>query len=501
MRDPNKAQRTLGLVTDVPRDRRSLRAEWSGSYEGTLEERLLQAERDVRRLSRLQIDEQEEALEEQASIEEAEQTRREKPESATSDWIEIAIEKEIEQRRETLRLSKAQVEIPMLESPEELTPPQEFTQPQPQTVEVETKHHRQESLLTPPLHQFARPDSAASSYRSGRRNTKIASSRGLRASSYPNFSRPIAQTPIPGEDMERDPLHIRFNDDDMGPLSPVSPVGGLVVADEVKAARMRVEEARVKMILQASKEKVEEENKPKLKTHRPKKARWSSLPISLMKFGKRSSRGEEENVKHKREVERLTLTEENLQRWEDNVGYVPKMHRMGYDLLRSPVEVDMEVQQGTPAPSTMQLPHLPKLHNLTLTPPASPPLAPPPRTSSLAVTAHAHPTLPSAAGSSKPRPHRQPTLAAQKEIAAGSSSSTHVRCAICKEAEHPSTFPARQITSKCKHPTQTCLECMKSWIETCVETRGWDRCTCPECGEYMAYNDVRAFATQDGFLR
>lgn len=490
-RDPKKAQRTLGLVRDSPRDRRSWKPEPSPAYEGSLEDRLAQAERDVRRLSGLDADQDGKIRDTTKDEEnkEEEKDHQDQPISATPGWIEIGLEQELEQQQ-SIRLSSVRVDMPVLHSVPVLHSPEQLSQSSPVELEAAPLHPYDFSTLSPPRPRYgSRPVSFASSHLHNRPTNKIASSRsrGLRANSYPNFSRPlsgIAPTPVPGEEIERDPLYLRYHDDEVGPPTPISPESGNVaVLEGVREAKAQVEE----------------DLKTRKQPGRPKKARWSSLPISLVKFAKRSSRSEDDHSGKGKKKDRADLTEENLQRWEDEVGYVPKMYRLGYDILRSPVEVDMEVERGTPDPVNMKyLPPLPKLEGLSLTPPTSPPIPiKPSSSSSLAV--RGAPTLPSISPVSPPSQSFS-TLVAQKETAAGRPTSLFT-CTICKEADHPSVFPPRRITATCTHATKTCKECIQLWIETCVDTRGWDRVTCPQCGQPMSYEDVRAFADEDLFKR
>ncbi|KAF2788030.1 hypothetical protein K505DRAFT_256436 [Melanomma pulvis-pyrius CBS 109.77] len=74
-------------------------------------------------------------------------------------------------------------------------------------------------------------------------------------------------------------------------------------------------------------------------------------------------------------------------------------------------------------------------------------------------------------------------------------------CQVCKESRHIAHFSTWAPTTRCVHPSQTCVSCMQKWIATCMETKGWNTCICPECGEPLAYDDVKLFATQEVFAR
>ena len=443
-----------------------------------LEEMLAMAEREVR--ASLGKDRDDEW-----SIDTGRSQQKELP-AATRGWIDIALEHESEQLV-TPPLSLT----PLVEAPQQS--PTQLSEVSPIDLDAELA-----DLVDVPRQRMCgsrpRPLSFASSNPPvhNRPHNKIASSRsrGLRANTCPNFSRPIAPNPVPGEEMERDPLYLRYQDEPPTPSSPVANPGRNVF-DGIFAARAQVEEQL---------KRTQTEEQLKHAQGRPKKTRWSSLPTSLLHFAKRRSKTEEENVGSKKsdgkKKGKIDLTEDNLQRWEDEVGYVPKMYRLGYDILRSPVEIDMEVERGTSTPTptpdhiAKDATKLPNLKNLSiLTPPSSPPQKQQPFASSS--RAFATPS-PRPYHSSLPTPpldgSNEPSLAVQKECL-----SRLVICTICRETEHPSTFPSRQITSRCTHTTKTCKECIQQWVETCVETRGWDLCTCPECGEKMSREDVGAF--------
>jgi len=485
IRDATKAKRTLGIVTDLPRDRRSWRASISGgeSYQGNLEDMLAKAERDVR--SSVRVDEHDEWRMDTGRC------QRKDTQSTTRGWIDIALEQEPEQLVTQPHSSAPHNEAPRIS-------PSRLSAVSPIDLDAELA----DLIDLPPYRRTGgsrpRPLSFASSNLQfhNRPHNKIASSRsrGLRANTYPNFSRPIAPNPVPGEEMERDPLHLRYQAEPPTPASPVANHGRNVF-DGIVAARAQVEEQL---------KRTQTEEQLKNSRARPKKARWSSLPISLLHFAKRRSKTEEENLSGKKadgkKKSKIDLTEDNLQRWEDEVGYVPKMYRLGYDILRSPVEMDMQVERATSTPiptpdlGTKNSAELPRLENLSLlTPPSSPPqMQQPFASSSKAVAAPTPKALPTPPldGSN------EPTLAAQKECL-----SRLITCTICRETEHPSTFPSRRITSKCIHTTRTCNECIQQWVETCVETRGWDHCTCPECGEVMNREDVGTFVGRAEFVR
>lgn len=487
LRDASKAKRTLGIVTDLPRDRKSWRASVSGgeTYQGSVHEMLAKAEQNVRISLAQDVDDW--------GIRTGGSTQRDTL-SSTRGWIDIALAHDAEPAG-----SHSQLFTPPLDAQPQS--PSQLSSVSPIDLDAEMAGMRDLAPPRPLGSPRPRPLSFASSSLAihARPHNKIASSRsrGLRANSYPNFSRPIAPKPVPGEEMERDPLYLRYQNEPPTPASPVAN-DGRDVFDGIVAARAQVEE-------HLKRAQTGEQQKPVRRGH--KKARWSSLPISLLQFAKkRASKTEEENLGGKKAAgkknEKIDLTEDNLQRWEDEVGYVPKMYRLGYDILRSPIDMDMQVERATSTPTPSFAlrgpPELPKLETLSLlTPPSSPPQT---HVSFAASSKPRASPIPRPMPLSLPTPPldgpNEPTLAAQKEYLA-----SLVICTICKEAEPPSTFPSRKITSKCKHKTQTCKECIRQWVETCVETRGWNRCTCPECGETLSHDDAKAFLSGPAFER
>ncbi|KAJ4345217.1 uncharacterized protein N0V89_011346 [Didymosphaeria variabile] len=370
---PIKAQRTLGLVTDLPRDRRS----WRKSSSGDFEQKLAQAEKEIRRLSRMQdlaVDPDEEygatADDEQSDEEEHIDTHQIPPQDEEEE------EEASPQDPEKLPF----LELPISQSPQQLTFPR---------APIELDAGPDHELLLPPRRPRARPHSYTSPRFSDRPKNKIASSRSRGLSSPPNFSRPLsgfAPKVVPGEHMERDPLSIRFSDVEDDPRSPMSPIGGTFVSNEIKAALEKLE-----MGIGRTRANSPMPSSPPPAPKRASKPRWSSLPVSLMRLAhkRKSSRNLEDGLglvggKEKERKQVVTLTEENLQRWEDSVGYVPKMYnRHGYDHLTAPVELDVavpHVKTASPRPDAIALA---AAQGQMLTPPLSvgvslsPPVSPP----------------------------------------------------------------------------------------------------------------------------
>ncbi|PVI08171.1 hypothetical protein DM02DRAFT_621707 [Periconia macrospinosa] len=521
-----KAKRVAGLVVTEPRDRRSWCASVgsSSTYSGTLEERLKQAEDDVRRLSGMDalIDHDDESIT-------TWHTRKQQTRQSTSTrgWIDIGLEEGEEAKSNQSHPSSLPPHLARMLTPEPLFAPSS----EPIELDAISTQH----ICRPATR--SRQSSCASSRFHARPTHKIASSRsrGLRADTCPSFSRPssVLMKTVPGEDMERDPLHLRYG---VEPPTPNSPAAKDSFAfDDVKEARVHIEQ-QLKLAMD-NHGKTKTSNEPEA---RPKRPRWASLPSSFVKLTKRHSKPVEETVSDhttkqhqvisEKKKDKVDLTTENLQRWEHEVGHLPKMYRMSSNNLvsTSPVEIDITVNETQNMPNitttTVQTPYMPppRLQDPTLTPPSSPSLTQP----KLYHPQHHHhyrhssSHLPSPTLSTFPKPPPSPlltpplshaqvhtrrtsllSLASQKEFASAEKANTLFTCSICKEAEHPSTFPLRKITKQCIHPTRTCLDCLRGWIEMCVREERWDGCTCPECGLSMSEDDINAFRGVGGFVR
>lgn len=533
---PAKAQRTLGLVTRVPRDRASWRKSGSRQFKGTgtLEQKLAQADMNVRRLSRmhnLAVD----SNDEEQSVDYEQSANYEQPDLAEH---HLDADDDDEEASQADPEKPPYLELPISQSPQQLSFPRN-----PIELDAGPDHE----LLLPPRRPRARPHSYTSPRFSTRPKNKIASSRSRCLSSPPNFSRPLsgfAPKPVPGEDMERDPLSIRFNDIEDDPRSPMSPIGGTFVSNEIKAALEKLE-----MGITKSRANSPMPSSPPPTTKRASKPRWSSLPVSLMKLAhkRKSSKNEDDGLhihlerKHSKEV--VTLTEENLQRWEDEVGYVPKIYRMGYDLLKSPVELDMQVERCTPVPPISKTPSpgpdalaLARAQGQMLTPPVSPPLrqlssngstigalaspsllspaytptlsqasfTPSPslamRSSTTSVLLRRFPEPPACYAPPPPsyalhsQPHVQPSLAQQKEALSFTPNQLFT-CVTCGEVEHPSAFPAQPLSAACLHAGRVCKECVQCFVERAVERK--EGVKCPECGVGLQSEEVMRVVSVD----
>ncbi|CAO2656817.1 Nn.00g056200.m01.CDS01 [Neocucurbitaria sp. VM-36] len=351
-----------------------------------------------------------------------------------------------------------------------------------------------------------RPTSFATyPHQRNRSHGKIASSRGLRNNSYPNFSRPIsdiAPKAVPGEQMENDGLYQRFQDDEVGPPSPRSPVHAPMSGFE----------------------SIEDKSMPEKK---PKK-RWSTIPHTFMKLaGRRSSAAAQEPPKFEVKIDDLqhmNLTEQNLHWYENGVSQAPPTPRSqisGIDLIPTPTYSPFDMEHPLFEPE-LPLPFAPWADG----PPSPASSSDKHRgsgTSSLSPTKKTAPFRLSVDNAACGRPaslhsHRSsvvvpsPTSTAPQQRPAidvpVSPRTTPSRrntptlertCIMCKTTKPPFDFVNRRITQNCWHESATCLHCVQSWIETCLNTHGWSQCTCPECGEHMTHEDVNSFARDANF--
>jgi hypothetical protein len=361
-------------------------------------------------------------------------------------------------------------------------------------------------LGSPQLHERRpRPTSFATYQHRDRRNSKIASSRGLRNNSYPNFSRPISDIPpkaVPGEHIESDGVYNRFDDNEVGPPSP-SPI------------RSALEEFQP--------------NDTKPKDEKKSKNRWSALPQSIMKFTtKRSSTATQEPKPETKmdDLHRVNLTEENLIWHESESEHshtpgAPNSSTLGGNLLPTPSYSPLEFkhplfQGGLPPPFApwADVPLSPastqdkrRGSGMSLSPTRK-------RMQSRLSVENIMQERPesmhsrhSSFGIPSPRSHVPPPLVSSdmpispRPISRKGTPSLERTCILCKTTKEPPSFVNRRITSNCWHEPATCFECLQAHVEKCVITQGWEHCTCPECGEHMTYDDIGAFADDDKLVK
>jgi hypothetical protein len=72
-------------------------------------------------------------------------------------------------------------------------------------------------------------------------------------------------------------------------------------------------------------------------------------------------------------------------------------------------------------------------------------------------------------------------------------------CSICTE-EFPA-FDFSENRASHTHESQTCKECISSWITSQLEMNGWERICCPTCPDTLSHSDIQRYATQETFHR
>jgi hypothetical protein len=376
------------------------------------------------------------------------------------------------------------------------------------------------SFGSPPK-QRPRPTSFATYHQRNRSGTKIASSRGLRNNSYPNYSRPmsgIAPKPVPGEHMENDMIYNRFADDEVGPPSPTSPIQEASPDRDVFAAF---------------------ETRDKELTEKRLKKRWSTIPQLVKRVAARrksSAASQEPPTFEVQEVQtddlrRVNLAEETLhwyEKEERQASSRPRSRLSVADLIPTPTysPFDATYLQGECELTTKTDPKLGPLP-LPFAPWADAPPSPADSTdnrqqssgvSSLSPTRKARSSRLSFEAVPQVRPTSaysqrssivlvSPLITAHPTFEVSASSRTSRRgtpipdptCIMCKTSKPPCEFRERRITANCWHDSATCAQCLQAWVYQSVQRQGWDRCTCPECGEVMAHEDITAFAEGLGY--
>jgi hypothetical protein len=360
------------------------------------------------------------------------------------------------------------------------------------------------SLGSPQLtERRPRPTSFATYQHRDRRKSKIASSRGLRNNSYPNFSRPISEIDpevVLGEHKESHDVFNRLDNDAVSPPSPPSPMRSALEAFAV--------------------------GNSEIKEEKKSKNRWSTI-LALKKFTtKRSSTvaQEPDSEVTMGGFRRMNYTEENLACQESEgsrTQYALNPSTPGVNLLPtptySPLEFKHPVFQGDlpppfapwadapPSPASSQDKH--RGSDILISPTRK-------RTQSRLSVENIMQKRPESLHSRNssfgiPSPKSQappPTMAMEvqpssRPISRRGTPSLERTCIICKLTKESSTFVNRRISGNCWHEPATCFPCLQFHIERCVVAKGWEHCTCPECGEQMTYEDIGAFADDDKLVK
>lgn len=340
-----------------------------------------------------------------------------------------------------------------------------------------------------------RPTSFATYQHRDRRNSKIASSRGLRSDSYPNFSRPVPKA-VPGEHMESEAISNRFKDNEVGPPSPCSPVPTGVVDRDFHTV--------------------------KSKDEKKSKHRWSTIPQTLKKFTARRSSTAAQEPRPDMSIEslrQLHLTEQNLTSHTRNSS---NTSTLDMHLLPTPTYSPLEfkqtmLQDGLPAPFAPWAdgPPSPAMSSRRERRGSDASVSSMrKRLSQMSIenfkykraeSSHSRqssfgvPVSPRSQVLSAPVVTEVPAI--PRPLSRRNTPSLERTCIVCKASKAPSEFVNRRITGNCWHEPATCFPCLQSHVEKCVIAKGWESCSCPECGEVMTYDDIGAFADDDKLVK
>ncbi|KAH8732753.1 hypothetical protein GQ44DRAFT_696375 [Phaeosphaeriaceae sp. PMI808] len=365
------------------------------------------------------------------------------------------------------------------------------------------------SLGSPQLNEKRpRPTSFATYQPRDRRNSKIASSRGLRSNGYPNFSHPtsdIAPKAIPGENMESHAVKSRFYGTTVSLPSPPSLIRPALNGFDT------------------SNDMIKEEKKSK--------NRWSAIPQTFKKLTTRrlsTATQEKRPDMNTVDLRQMNLTENNMALCETEGSHHPvasKISTSGVNSLPtptySPVEFKSQLVEGAlpppfapwadapPSPASSQEKRRGSDMSLSPTRKRAP--------SRLSIESSFQGRRPDSMYSTHSRqssygmpspvravPPPPMALAAPTSPWTGSRRGTPVlerTCILCKTTKEPSAFVNRRMSGNCWHEPATCFQCLRSHIEKCVTAQGWEHCTCPECNEIMTYEDIAGFADNDTFIK
>jgi hypothetical protein len=387
------------------------------------------------------------------------------------------------------------------------------------------------ALDSPPMQSRPRPTSFATYHQRNRSGAKIASSRGLRNNSYPmNYSRPMsgsAPKAVSGENIENDMVYQQFGDDEVGPPTPVTSSKLAFSPPPVFSATPATP---IHSTLDAF-EATEEKSKPEKKI----KHRWSTIPQAFKNFGarRRDSSATHEQPKFATVVEdlrRMNLTQENLHVYETEVNQDPAASKRlsTVDLIPTPTysPFDMSVKSaqleaplpapfapwagGPPSPaasadrrrssgnslspttmhSRLPVETVPQVRPVSM---QSRPVSMQSQRSS--IVALPSPNITCTASQQYQRPAFDVSMSPRVGTPSSRRNTPAVErtCILCKTARPVWEFSERRITANCWHEPATCVECLQSWVRQCTSMHGLDGCTCPECGEVMAREDVGAW--------
>jgi hypothetical protein len=72
-------------------------------------------------------------------------------------------------------------------------------------------------------------------------------------------------------------------------------------------------------------------------------------------------------------------------------------------------------------------------------------------------------------------------------------------CVVCGDSKDPFDFPAKPPTKTCAHRSQTCTDCLQSWMASEIDGKGASGIICPECPEKLSALDVERAASPETY--
>lgn len=73
-------------------------------------------------------------------------------------------------------------------------------------------------------------------------------------------------------------------------------------------------------------------------------------------------------------------------------------------------------------------------------------------------------------------------------------------CTVCGDDKKVTEMP-QQITAGCEHKVTICKGCLQQWLQSSMDTSEWDRLKCPECPQYLQFDNVKKYASKEVFSR
>ena len=73
-------------------------------------------------------------------------------------------------------------------------------------------------------------------------------------------------------------------------------------------------------------------------------------------------------------------------------------------------------------------------------------------------------------------------------------------CVVCAETKPVPEFPA---VINCKHKSQVCADCYKSWIASELDNKSWKEIGCPQsgCKQLLKHAEVQRYAAPEVYAK